>query len=152
MWGLSGSFIQWLNNELSVATTYHKGVGPAGDGPETTPEGGAPYGFLGFAIAGRFASQPISFPYVRACIIRANRLSFGHRILVVLGNGGARKQTPDVAARDIIVQSNIVDHGRVGVQLDANVAGALLNNNRFTDVVQPIVLPDPTAALVLGNQ
>jgi hypothetical protein len=55
MWGLSGWFIQWLNNELSVAATYHAGVGSAGDGAETTPEGGAPYGFLGFTIAGWIA-------------------------------------------------------------------------------------------------
>jgi hypothetical protein len=149
MWGLSGWFVQWLDNDLSVASTYHRGVGPAGYGGEATPEGGAPYGFLGFAVAGRFASEPISFPYVRACLIRKNHLSFGHRILITFGFGGARKKAPDVVAQDVIIDRNIIDHTEIGVEVDANIVGALIKNNSFTEVVQPLSLADPQAALVL---
>ncbi len=152
MWGLSGWFIQWLGNALRVAATYHRGVGPAGNAPETTPEGGAPYGLLGFVITGRFASQPIPFPSVRACVIRANHLSFGHRVLVMFGYGGAQKRIRNVAARDVIIDRNVIDHSRVGVELDANVAGALLHDNRFTDVAAPLRIADPARALVLERK
>jgi hypothetical protein len=30
MWGLSGCFVQWLNNRLKVGVTFHQGVGPGG--------------------------------------------------------------------------------------------------------------------------
>jgi hypothetical protein len=149
MWGLSGWFIQWLNNELSVAATFHEGVGPAGEGAETTPEGGAPYGFLGFTIAGWLASQPVSLPYVRACVIRGNHLSYGHRILIMSGYGGVRKQVPDAAAHDVIIDANVIEHSRVGLELDANMAGVLLHENRFKEVPDPMRLAQPAEVLVL---
>jgi hypothetical protein len=152
MWGLSGWFIQWLNNDLRVATTYHQGVGPAGDGSEMTPEGGAPYGLVGFVIASAFASEPIAFPSVRACVIRANHLSFGHRILIMLGYGGPRKRAIHVAARDVVIDHNIIDHASVGVDLDTNVAGALIYGNRFTEVTRAMRLADPARALVLEDK
>ncbi len=152
MWGLSGWFIQWLNNDLRVAATYHQGVGPAGDGPEKTPEGGAPYGLMGFVITGVFASQPGAFPYVRACVIRANRLSFGHRILLMLGYGGRREKASFTATRDVIIDRNLIDHSSVGVELDANVADVLMHNNRFTEVTHPTLLADPSQVLVLETK
>ena len=152
MWGLSGWFIQWINNDLQVAISYHQGVGPSGDRAEVTPEGGAPYGLMGFVITGTLTSEPLPFPYVRACVIRGNHLSFGQRVLIMFGYGGPRRKAPHVAARDVIVDHNAIDHASVGIELDANVAGAVINDNRFTGVTEPLRLADPTRVRVIQSK
>ncbi len=147
MWGLAGWFVQWLNNQLDVAVTYHSGVGPAGD----TPEGNAEYGYMGFTIEGRITTLGIPFEYVRGCVIRGNRLSYGHRVLMMRGYYSAeRKPVNFVAARDIVIDHNTIDHTPVGIELDANVEGAVIANNVFTDVKEPLKLHNPQRVLVLG--
>jgi hypothetical protein len=152
MWGLAGWFVQWLNNRLDMAVTYHAGIGPGGDMSERTAEGRAPFGYMGFTIGGRVADPrqlPIRFPYVCATIIRGNHLSYGHRMLVMLGYGGDRKPANFVAARDIVIDHNQIDHTPVGIELDANVAGVVIAHNTFTDVRERLRLHDPARVQVL---
>jgi hypothetical protein len=154
MWGLAGWFVQWLNNRLDVAVTYHTGVGPAGGVSEPTPEGTTPFGYMGFTINGSVADPkqvPIRFPYVRGAVIRSNHLSYGHRVLVMWGYGGERKQANFVAARDIVLDHNQIEHTPIGIELDANVAGTAIAHNMFTDVRERLRLHDPGRVLVLDS-
>jgi hypothetical protein len=141
LWGISGSFIQWLNNRLDVATTFHKGIGPAGREGEQTPERGAPFGMMGIAIAGRFAAQAQEIPFepVRGCVIRGNRLSYGQRVLMMWGYGGERKKIAFVPIRDVLINDNDIAHTPVGIELDQNVQGDLVSGNRFEDVARPVL-------------
>ena len=138
-WGLSGWFIQWLGNTLDAAVTFHAGVGPAGP----TPEGTAPYGYLGFTIAGRLTELSQRFEYVRGAVLRGNRLSHGYRILLMWGYGGERRSMPFAAARDVVVDRNRIAHTPVGIELDANVEGAVLSGNTFVDVGEALRLHAP---------
>jgi len=61
-----------------------------------------------------------------------------------------RKPVNFVAARDLVVDHNQIDHTPVGIELDANVAGAVIANNVFKDVKEPLKLHDPRQVLVLG--
>lgn len=145
MWGLAGWFVQWLNNRLDVTVTYHARIGPAG----RTPEGNAEYGYIGFTISGRVTSSEIPVEYVRGAVIRSNRLSYGHRVLVMWGYGGERKRVNFVVARDIVIDHNQIDHTPIGIELDANVEGVVVAHNTFTDVREPLRIHDPKRVLVL---
>jgi hypothetical protein len=152
MWGLAGWFVQWLNNKLYVAVTYHSGVGPAGSISAQTAEGAVPYGYLGFTISGRVADPvqfPIRFPYVRGCVVRSNHLSYGHRVLMMWGYGGEPKQVDFVAAHDIVIDHNSIDHTPIGIELDANVEGAVVAHNTFEDTAEPLWLHDASRVQVL---
>lgn len=142
MWGLSGWFVQWLNNRLRAGVTFHQGVGPAGSPPEITPEGGEPFGFLGFVIGGAMAQLPVHFPYVRGCVIRGNTLAYNQRILVMLGYGGPRQKASFRAAEDLVIDRNDLRNGPVGIELDPNVAGCVLGKNNFTAIARPYDLSD----------
>jgi len=151
MWGLSGWFVQWLNNRLWVGATFHQGVGPSGSPPEITPEGGEPFGFMGFAIDGAMGALPIRFPYVRACIIRGNTLAYNQRILVMLGYGGARQKAKFTAAEDLVIDRNNIRNGPVGIELDSNIAGCALNANTFTAITRPYDLSDSQECQILSH-
>ncbi len=150
MWGLAGWFVQWLNNRLDVAVTYHSGIGPAGSPADKTPEGGAGYGYMGFTIGGRVTTElTMPFAYVRGSVVRGNRLSYNQRVLVMWGYGGERRRVNFVAARDIVIDHNQIEHTPVGIELDANVEGAVVAHNTFADVKEPLRLHDPERVLVL---
>ena len=138
MWGLGGWRIQWLGNVLEGAVSYHTSVGPTGATPERTAE----YGYVGFTTSGRLAEMG-RFEYARAAVIRGNHLSHGHRVLVMAGYGGPRRSLGFVAARDIVVDGNRIAHSPVGVELDANVEGAVVAGNAFTQVEEPLRLAAP---------
>ena len=144
MRGLGGWFVQWLNNRLEVAVSYHAGTGPRGG----SPEGGAEYGYVGFTVAGEMTNLPTRFEYVRAIVVRGNRLSYGHRILVMWGYGGERRRVTFVAARDVVIDHNQLEHAPVGIELDPNVEGAVVTGNRFNDVKEPLRLYAPERVLV----
>jgi hypothetical protein len=152
MWGLSGWFIQWLNNDIKVAVTYHPGVGPAGAAPAITPEGGEPFGFLGFVVAGAFSAQSDSWPAVRACVIRANRLSYSNRVLIKYGYGGAEVNAGHAVAKDIIIDRNIIENAAVGIDVDSNATGVLIDNNSFQKVANPLKVHLAPGVLVLDRQ
>ncbi len=145
MWGLGGWFIQWLDNSLESAVTFHAGVGPAGP----TPEGTAEYGYLGVTMAGRLTSLGQAFEYLRAVVLRGNQLSYGHRILVMWGYGGERRRARSILARDVVVDRNRIAHSPVGIELDANVDGAVVSGNTFNEVGEPMRLHEPERVTVL---
>ncbi len=144
LWGLSGWFIQWLDNRLDVAETFQAHVGPTGP----TPEGTAEYGYLGFTIQGRLTSLG-RFEYVRGAVLRGNQLTRGYRVLVMWGYGGEPRRAGFVTARDIVVDRNQIAHTPVGIELDANLQGAVLAGNSFLDVAEPYRLSAPENVLML---
>ena len=150
MWGATGWFIQWLNNRLVSAVTYHQGVGPAGAGEET-PEAGVPYGFVGFVMVGQMTALPLHFPYVRGIVIRGNSLSYGYRVLVMFGYGGRQRKLDFNAARDLIIDRNTIDHSPVGIELDANVTAALIRENSFRATTTPFEVADTSRGLIFSN-
>ena len=145
MWGLGGWRIQWLGNVLEGAVTYQSGIGPSGPTPDRTAE----YGYLGFTISGR-VTEVGRFEYVRGAVLRGNRLSRGHRVLVMWGYGGERRHGRFAAARDVIVDRNRIAHSPVGIELDANVEGAVVAGNAFIDVEEPFRLHAPEKVTVLN--
>lgn len=147
MWGLAGWRIQWLNNVLEGAMSYHTGVGPGGSTPERTAE----YGLVGFTISGR-AAEIGKFEHVRGAVIRGNQLSRGHRVLVMAGYGGPRKSVGYVAARDVVVDGNHITRSPVGIELDANVEGAVVTGNVFTEVEETMRLAAPGKVQVLEGK
>ena len=150
MWGATGWFIQWLNNRLVSAVTYHQGVGPAGAGEET-PEAGVPYGFVGFVIVGQMTALPLHFPYVRGIVIRGNSLSYGYRVLVMFGYGGRQRKLDFNATRDLVIERNTIDHSPVGIELDANVTAALIRENSFRATTTPFEVADTSRGLIFSN-
>jgi Pectate lyase superfamily protein len=144
MWALSGWFVQWLNNRLDIAVTLNPGLGPGGSSPqELTPERNAPYGLLGFAVGGRISQLPVHFPYVRGSVIRANHLSYGHRVLIRFGYDHRAVQHNPPAIVDVIIDANQIDHSAVGIEIDDGAAGVLLARNSFSHVTERTRL-DPT--------
>ncbi len=138
MWALGGWFIQWLGNRLETAVTFHTGIGPAGP----TPEGTADYGLLGFAMTGHWLDLG-RFELARGTVIRKNVLSHGHRILAMWGYGGKRRTAEAPLFRDFVVDQNTIAYSPVGIELDANVMGAVLAANTFTEVNEPLRLHAP---------
>jgi hypothetical protein len=152
MWGATGWFIEWLDNRLVAAVTYHQGVGPAGLAGDESAESGLPYGFVGFTMVGQMTTLPLRFPYVRGIVIRDNFLSYGYRVLVMFGYGGPERRLEFTAARDLIIDHNTIDHSPVGVELDANVSGILITNNHFTATGTPLKLADSSRCLLSTRQ
>lgn len=146
IWGLGGWFIQWLGNRVEHAVTFHSGIGPAGP----TPEGTAEYGFIGFTIPTGPWTNLGRYPYVLGSVMRGNQLSYGHRILAMWGYGGTRKQLDFDAARDIVIDRNAIDHTPVGIELDANVAGAVVTHNTLLDVAEPLRLHAPDKVSIIA--
>jgi hypothetical protein len=153
MCGLSGWFVQWLNNRLKVAVTFHPGMGPGGDSrEEMTSERGAPYALMGFAITGRMSQLPLPFPYVWACVTRNNLFDYGYRVVLMLGYGRPTLAPTPVAIDDVVIDRNENTHSDVGIELDASVADALIYDNTFQDVREPLHLANPRRVLVLHSQ
>ncbi len=150
MYGLGGWFIEWIDNHLEAAVSFHAGVGPIGDTPEHT----VPYGLLGFTVGGKMTAAYVRSPfeYVRACVIRENSLSYGYRIMVKVGCSAAFTKVNYVAARDVVIDRNSIDHSPVGIEIDANVAGVVIRGNKVRAVQQPLLLLAPAQCLVLGGR
>jgi hypothetical protein len=139
MWGLGGWFVQWLGNTLDTAVTFHGGVGPSGP----TPEGNADFGYIGFTMAGHLTELGRRFEYVRGAVFRGNRLSRGHRVLVMWRYRPKQPPANAIVARDVVVDGNQITHTPVGIELDANVDGAVVAGNTFDDVREPLRLQAP---------
>ena len=145
MWGLGGWFVQWLGNTLETAVTFHGGVGPTGP----TPEGNAEYGYIGFTMAGRLTELGRRFEYVRGAVFRGNRLSWGHRVLVMWRYRPKQPPANAIVARDVVVDQNQIAHTPVGIELDADVEGGVVAGNRFDGVGEPLRLHAPEKVAVL---
>jgi len=50
---------------------------------------------------------------------------------------------PFAAVRDVVVDRNRIAHTPVGIELDANVEGAVLSGNTFVDVGEALRLHAP---------
>ena len=107
-----------------------------------------PYGFVGFVMVGQITALPLHFPYVRAIVIRGNLLSYGYRVLVMFGYGGRQRRLEFTAARDLIIDRNTIDHSAVGIELDANVGGALIKTTPSELPARPFKLADVSRCLL----
>jgi hypothetical protein len=65
------------------------------------------------------------------------------------GYGGERRRAGFQSARDVVVDRNRIENSAVGIELDANVAGAVVANNSWTQVERPLRLLAPEQVLVL---
>jgi hypothetical protein len=147
MWGLGGWFVQWLENTLETAVTFHGGIGPSGP----TPESNADYGYVGFTMAGVLTELGRRFEYVRGAVFRGNRLSRGHRILIMWRYRPKQPPANAITARDVVVDGNQIAHTPVGIELDANVEGVVVAGNTFDDVREPLRLQAPARVAVLKS-
>jgi hypothetical protein len=152
MWALSGWFIQWLNNRLYAAATFHSGVGPLGVTKDATPEATVSYGLMGFTIAGIMQNFPIPFPYVRACVIRNNSLDYGFRIVLMLGYGRPAHAPVPLVVEDVLIDRNKESHAEIGIELDAGVEDALVYANSFDGVRKPVSFANPSRVVVVNGQ
>jgi len=130
--------------------SFHEGIGPGGHGDEATPEGNASYAPVGFVIGllklrilegEKYKHQYlIGYEHVRGIVIRRNRLTHRHRILVMYGYGGQRKEAGFIVARDIIIAHNTIVSSPVGVEIDTNTVGVVIYRNDFKEVQMPILV------------
>ncbi len=128
IWESSGTFLQFLENVLDVAVSY--GEPPPGAPP--LPDHGILGVLAGGEIGERFSSP---FELVRGLVFRRNRLAFGHRIQV--GSSPGASGPAAVIARDLVIDHNWFEHGRVGIELERGVRQAVISRNLFFDVAVP---------------
>ncbi len=146
VWGQSGWFVQYLNNDVSVGYSYHPGIGFGGRA--ATPEKNTPYSIVGLSTGRLRITKSRPFQYAEGnkllfvdevvghlpgglgTIVRGNRLRYNQRVAV----GGS---SPQAGFRDVLVDGNTVEDSAVGVQLGSNVTGALVTGNRFARVAKP---------------
>lgn len=161
MWGLWGWFTHWVNNDLDAAVTYHTNIGPRGYTEEKNREGGSPFGLVGYVVRGSLTPADnqseipvrppkIVYTYVRGTEIRRNKLQHGYRILLMHGYGGPRTDNNHVSIADVVIDRNTIKHSRVGIELDQNVARAMITNNVMTDVPEKTRLWKPEQVIVIG--
>lgn len=162
IWGQMGWFVQFRHNTVSFANSYHPGIGMRGMNPEKN----APFGYTGLesarlritkAQAYQYPNQklpvfaddvlPTPPPSTLGLILRGNTLRYNQR-LVVQPWSSAQPPGPRPPARfrDVVVDGNRVEHGSVGIQIGPDVSGAVLGQNRFEDVAQPVVEAVPNTA------
>jgi hypothetical protein len=158
-----GWFVQFRNNTVSFANTYHPGIGARGPNPEHC----APFGYTGldgsnlritkgqaFQYPGRkiplFVNDVIGSPVPATIghIQRGNTLRYYQR-LVVQPWSDANPPGPRPGGalfRDIVIDGNRIEHSPVGIQLGPNVGGAAIGKNEFIDVTKPVLEAKPGAA------
>ena len=168
VWGQMGWFVQFRDNLVSYAHSYHPGIGMRGPNPERN----APFGYNGLdshrirvtksgalqypdrkmpLFADEVVGRP--FPSTLAHVQRGNVLRYGQRIVVQpwAGDAPPGPRPGGGLFRDVVIDRNTVEHSAVGVQLGPNVAGAVLSRNIFRDVARPVWLAAPAAVLDLGG-
>lgn len=168
MWGQMGWFVQFRDNHVSFAQSYHPGIGMHGP----NPEGNSPFGYNGldgsrlritksaaFQYPDRklpiFADDVIGkpVPSILGHIQRGNTLEYGQRIVVQpwAGDSPPGQRPGDMLFRDIIIDRNTIEHSSIGIQLGPNVGRAVLSRNVFSDVARPIWTTRPGGAVEQDN-
>ena len=162
IWGQMGWFVQFRDNTVEFANSYHPGIGMRGPNPEKC----APFGFTGLTSERLRITKAQAFQYPEkklpvfadevlpspppstlGLILRGNTLRYNQRLVVQPWSGekppGPR---PPTRFRDVVIDRNRIEHSAVGIQIGPDVAGAVLGHNTFDDVAQPILEAVPKAA------
>ena len=169
IWGQMGWFVQFRDNILNYAYSYHPKISMRGP----NPEGNAPFGFTGLDGARLRITKAASFQYpdrklplfvdevlgspvptTLGHIQRGNTLRYGHRLLVQgwTGDNAPGPRPGGGLFRDVIVDGNRIEHSAVGIQLGPNVTGAVAAHNSFEDVAQPLLLAQPQNVQVIESK
>ena len=166
IWGQMGWFVQLRNNTIRYANSYHPGIGMRGPNPEKC----APFGYTGldrlritksaaFQYPGRklplFAEDVLGAPSpsTLGCILRGNRLDYGQRLVMQpwVGDNPPGPRPGGALFRDVIIEGNDIAHSAVGIQVGPNVGRAVLKDNRFEEVAQPLALAASNNVMRLGK-
>ena len=158
VWGQTGWFVQYRDNQVSDANTYHPGIGPHGDNPEgiavrlRRPDDEQPphrqvrasqYGVPGGKPL--FVNDVLPRPTLNgyAAIIQDNVLRYNERISVPPSDTPHPRSAGHEVFRDLVIQDNLIEHSPVGVQVGPDIGGVLAVKNHFVDVKQPYELAQP---------
>lgn len=163
IWGQMGWFVQYRNNTVSFANTYHPGIGMPGANPEKR----APFGYTGLTSHGLRITKGKSFQYpdrkvplfaddvlpapvpsTIGHILRGNTLRYNHRLVVEpwVGDKPPGPRPGGSRFRDVVIDGNRIEHSSVGIQLGPDVSNVVLGRNTFEDVAQPVVEAVPNSA------
>lgn len=163
IWGQNGWFVQFRYNDVRFANTYHPGIGPGG-GP--TPERTVPFGFVGLTGGGlrvtKFGSSQYDrqlvmvddvaggrVPGTMGAIVKGNTLRYNQRVAFPPAAQPAPQGNADARMYDVVVDSNVVQHSPVGIQIGAQTRGVVLSGNRFGDVAMPYAVANREQVRVL---
>lgn len=168
IWGQMGWFVQFRDNVVRYAYTFHPKISMRGP----NPEGNAPFGFTGLdgsrlrltkAAAFQFPDKKLPLfvdeimgapvPSTLGHIQRGNKLAFGHRLIVQAWNGDKppAPKPGNGVYRDVVIDDNRVEHSPVGIQLGPDVRNAVVSRNTFDDVARPLLLARPDDVKVIGE-
>ena len=157
-----GWFVQFRNNTVSFANSYHPGIGTRGPNPEKC----APFGYTGLESSRLRITKAQAFHYpdkklpvfaddvlptpppsTLGLVLRGNTLRYNQRLVVQPWSSdkppGPR---PPSRFRDVVIDGNRIEHSAVGIQIGPDVTGAVVGHNSFEDVAQPVVEATPNAA------
>jgi hypothetical protein len=155
--------VQFRNNDVSFANSYHSGLGP---GRGTTPEKTLPFGVVGLTSGvlriTKFGSAQYDrklvmvdevagerVPGVMGAIVRGNRLRYDQRIAFPPSAEPTPKDRGEVRMHDVVIDRNTIEHARIGIQLGPQVRGALLHDNHFEDVARSYAIASPAYVQVM---
>lgn len=167
LWGQSGWFVQFRDNDVLYATTFHPGIGPHGD----NPEGNLPFSFLGLTDGNlrltKFGALqygtpggtaifvnsvlPHPVPGARGTMLVGNTLRFNQRVALAPTSGSAPPKNAPARFVDVVIDANDIEHSPVGIQIGSGAVGVVVAQNRFSDVKTPLIATDPDQVLSLDR-
>jgi len=151
LWGQSGWFVQFRNNQIRYGHAYHPKIGMRGP----NPEGNSPFGYLGLmdgdlritkfgsAQYGSPEGKPLfvrevlgrQIPGIRGFVMKGNTLAYNQRMVLV--PSPSAPEGPEPLLIDAMVENNQVFQSTVGLAWGDRVRGVLSKGNRFESVDQP---------------
>ena len=169
LWGQMGWFVQFRENRISSAQTYHPGIGFRGPNPEKN----APFGYTGLdghrlritktgslqypdrklpVFADEVLGGPV--PTTLGHIQRGNVLRFNQRIVAQpwTGDSPPAPRAGGELFRDLVFDDNLIEHSPVGIQLGPNTGGVVLARNDFRDVAKPVWAANAKGLVDLGTR
>lgn len=166
IWGQSGWFVQFRYNDVLFANTYHTGIGPAGG---KNPEKTLPFSFVGLTdgilritkfgsaqygkklvMVDEVADHPIAG--VHGAIVKGNHLEYNQRVAFPPSFSVDPHAKKPVRMYDVVVDGNHIEHSPVGVQIGAEVRGAVISDNTYADVAEVRQIAKPETVQVLGRE
>jgi len=169
LWGQMGWFVQFRDNLIEYAHSYHPGIGMRGPNPEKN----APFGYTGLDSHRLRVTKSAAFQYpdrkpgvalfaddvlgrpipsTLGHTQRGNTLRYGQRLVVQpwTGDTPPGPRPGGDLFRDVVIDGNTIEHGAVGVMVGSNVGGLVLSRNTFRDVAKPVWLAAPAKAVTLA--